>query len=164
MVDAVSAELFEAGARRGWLLRGVSDPIRAEETMEVNGLSSLRFVNQAIRMRRSPYIDVILEEGAAVPEEEAAGPSGDRGEGGDLSVGEQLEQDNGRRELERTAQRRRIEARKARLEEVGQRNLSSPATRRTFAWVFALAFGPAALILGLGLANGWFEVKGALPY
>ena len=163
MVDAVSAELFEAGARRGWLLRGVSDPIRAEETMEVNGLSSLRFVNQAIRMRRSPYIDVILEEGAAVPEEEAAGPSGG-GDRGELSVAQQLEQENGRRELGRTAQRRRIEARKARLEEVGQRNLSSPATRRTFAWVFALAFGPAALILGLGLANGWFEVKGALPY
>lgn len=62
IVDAVAADgaAAAAGVRPGQQLLSLSDPIRAGETWPLNERVSLRYVRDAIRMRRAPYIALEL--------------------------------------------------------------------------------------------------------
>jgi len=53
---AVGSEAAEAGIRPGQQLYSLSDPIRPSETWIVNDRASLRYVRDAVRMRRASFI------------------------------------------------------------------------------------------------------------
>ncbi len=53
---AAGSEAAEAGIQVGQQLFSLSDPIRPAETWALNDRSSLRYINDAVRMRRAPYI------------------------------------------------------------------------------------------------------------
>lgn len=60
--------LVQAGVLRGQRLYEISDPIRADEMWVLNDRPSLRFVRDALSMRRAPTIDLVLSR---MPEAEA---------------------------------------------------------------------------------------------
>ncbi|KAL4535207.1 hypothetical protein Ndes2437A_g05937 [Nannochloris sp. 'desiccata'] len=53
---AVGSEAAEAGIRPGQQLFSLSDPIRPTETWMLNDRASLRYIRDAVRMRRAPFI------------------------------------------------------------------------------------------------------------
>lgn len=56
---------------RGQRLFEISDPIRADEMWVLNDRPSLRFVRDALQMRRAPTIDLVLSR---MPEPETVSP------------------------------------------------------------------------------------------
>ncbi len=65
VVEAVAegSEAEEAGIRPGQQLFSLSDPIRPQETWFLNDRASLRYIKDAVRMRRAPFIMLELSSG-----------------------------------------------------------------------------------------------------
>jgi hypothetical protein len=57
---AVGSEAAEAGIRPGQQVLSLSDPIRPNETWILNDRASLRYIRDAVRMRRAPFIVIEL--------------------------------------------------------------------------------------------------------
>lgn len=53
---AIGSEAEEAGIRPGQQLLSLSDPIRPQERWTLNDRASLRYIRDAVRMRRAPFI------------------------------------------------------------------------------------------------------------
>jgi hypothetical protein len=60
---ATDSDAFAAGVRPGDRLLAVSDPIRASELLTLNDKASLRFVRDALRLRVSSDVTLLLQPG-----------------------------------------------------------------------------------------------------
>lgn len=151
LISAVAegSEAFAQGLRPGQRILSVSDPIRNTEMWEVDGRTSLRYVRDALKMRRAPTLNlvveaidldqVIFEDGADV--EYAPGDEPRDAEGNIIRPARPL-----------TPLERRIKKRQERYEIEAQRN-DAPY----LALVGSLFFVPALVILGVAYSTGYLD-------
>jgi len=133
VVEAVAerTEAYRLGVRPGMRLVSISDPARQGETWAVTPDSSFKFVCDAIRYRNFASIRMTL---APAPEGLVAAL-----EGRDEAV-----------RRARSQSQRRIDARKARMDEVGERDDTA-----FFSLAAAAFLVPAAAILAWAYASGY---------
>lgn len=179
---AAGSSAEAAGVHPGQQLLALSDPIRADETWKLNERASLRYVRDAVRMRRADYlvlelsveplreweeavrsVDASMSESGAEssPEDEWRGEADasmaeDEGArvGDGLTVKErlQLEYEREAASGRKSAMQQRMERRKEYFEQATERN-DGPF----FAGLLALFVLPALAILVAASASGYLD-------
>ena len=169
LVEAVAtgSEAFALGIRPGDRVVALSDPVRdaVQWTLSAND-ASLRFVRDAMRLRISPDLTIVLE---ALEDAEAAVEAQQEvnRQRALAELGSQPEQEEEAEEdaaiaplvpppwsggLPTVSQRRNLK-RQARLEEVGKRNDSS-----FFTALLAGVLATPVIILALAYTQGWLRI------
>lgn len=187
VVQSVKDEAYALGIREGLQLLQVSDPIRSNEIWELNDRSSLKYIQDAIRMRRNEYITIQLSSephplwsngttndngtcriDGATEESDATSRDMDllaaivsEDEEGEIIPRERKIQSTIGENLMKKAQMKeeQLSALEKRLQR--RKEYMSQASGRNdapfFAFVFSLFFFPSLIILGVAAGTGYLD-------
>jgi hypothetical protein len=156
-----------AGVRPGMRLLKISDPVRLNELWELGDRSSLKYVQDAVRLRRGGTIALVLAppaEGGAAAAPAAAGPSGRAAAppppaapaNGGQTIGERAAALYREQQAAPDTARERRRLADERMEQQAGRN-DAPL----FAGLAALFLFPALAILAAAQASGYLDALAA---
>mmetsp|Transcript_28172 Transcript_28172/g.71821 ORF Transcript_28172/g.71821 Transcript_28172/m.71821 type:complete len:268 (-) Transcript_28172:332-1135(-) len=169
------SEAAQAGIVRGQKLVGLSDPVRDTEVWDMGDRPSLRFVRDAMKLRRQGQIQLVLQDWlnlsdpAYAPGTQPLGSdptsmgvtatgsmaSSDGEDGSGMTIGERMAAEYEAREAARqkvSEVNKRIQKRAAYMDEVSERN-DAPF----FALVGLAFLGPALIILAVAAGSGYLD-------